>query len=222
MKIWKWTVLLSGLLLIAAMASGAAAQNNAEGNPPALEPVPKTPITKLEAFLGRKGTLFIEDGYAAGTIKGPAGDFSGLSITAISIYLPGAENAKTKGLRCSVFRAQSRGASQDRACYLDMEEAESLSKALDYLIQLSAKWKDAKLDKGTQRWATFLTKDYLSVQLTQASAEDMAAISTTRPALWPIVGIGAISKVSIGFDSLDALTQIKATVDKALAWLKAQ
>lgn len=169
--------------------------------------------TKLKTFLGNKGILLICDAQLAGTVKGPEGEYSFLGISALSVYQPGKEAIKIKGIRCDMYRAKGYGLSDDKSCMIDLDEAESLSNALKYLIDLAGTLKDQPLGKDDERRAVFMTKDDFSVGVTKSGTDGVIV---------PFVSIGGIASVRIDFKSVDTFTVMKTTVDKAIEWLTKQ
>jgi len=93
-------------------------------------------LTKLEAFLAKKGILVIKEFYDLGEVSGEYG--SKVRVDAIIVYEPGKETQRIKGLRIEVFDGE-----RSQASFLDIDEAESLSKALQYMIDLAKRWKKA-------------------------------------------------------------------------------
>ena len=98
----------------------------------------KEPATKLEAFLAKKGKLIIKEFYDPGEVAGRYG--SKIEFTALVIYEPGQETQRVRGLKIEV----TEGGRYERSntSFLDLEEIESLSKAIEYMVDLSARWKD--------------------------------------------------------------------------------
>lgn len=94
--------------------------------------------TKLEAFLAKKGKLIIKEFYELGRVDGRYG--SKIEFTALVIYEPGQENMRFRRLKIQVTEG-GRYEKEDTS-FLDLEEIESLSKALDYMVDLSGKWND--------------------------------------------------------------------------------
>ena len=90
--------------------------------------------TKLETFLAKKGILIIKELYGLGEVGG-AYD-SKVKIDAIVAYVPGKEDLKIKGLRIEVTDSR-----RSQTSLIDIDEAESLSKALQYMIDLAKRWK---------------------------------------------------------------------------------
>lgn len=96
------------------------------------------PATRLGAFLAKKGRLIIKDFYELGEVAGRYG--SKIEFDALVIYEPGQENQRVRGIKIEV----SGGGKYERSdtSFLDFEEVESLSKAIEYTIDLSSTWKN--------------------------------------------------------------------------------
>ena len=96
----------------------------------------KEPATKLEQFLAKKGKLIIKDSHEAGVLHGQYG--TKITVDALTIYEPGKETDKIRGLRIEVYE----GGRLERSdtSFLDMDEVESLSQAISYMITLLKKW----------------------------------------------------------------------------------
>ncbi|MEX2702326.1 MAG: hypothetical protein Q6368_004580 [Candidatus Baldrarchaeota archaeon] len=104
----------------------------------AQEKAKREPATKLEQFLSKKGKLIIKDFRKIGVISGQYG--TKIKIDALTIYEPSSEFQKIKGLRVEI---QGAGKFETtRTSFLDMDEVESLSQAISYMIRLLEKWKD--------------------------------------------------------------------------------
>jgi hypothetical protein len=162
-------------------------------------PEAKEPPTKLEAFLAEKGTLFIKDFYELGEVAGRYG--ANVAFKALVIYAPGQESQRLRGLKITI----TEGGSYERSntSFLDLEEIESLSKAIAYMTDLSAKWKSKEYTE-----VIFSTKGDFNIGFFQTGADKTAFSSC-----------GYVSKASCYFRSMEDLISIKATVDRGLALL---
>lgn len=96
------------------------------------------PATKLEQFLSKKGKLIVKDSNNVGQITGQYG--TKVDIEALVIYEPGKESERIRGLRIEVHG----GGRLERSdtSFLDMDEVESLSQAISYMVRIVEKWKD--------------------------------------------------------------------------------
>jgi hypothetical protein len=192
-----------------------------ETAPPATAPTTvvkpiSPPATKLEAFLGKRGLLVIRDFQDAGKVEKtrksqysaePLTDYW-VNVISLTVYEPGKENVRLKGLQLSLadFRNITKYGTGLRSglSFVDLEEADSLSKALQYLLDLEGKWKGQNVG-GKE--AYFTTKDDFKVLLAQTA---------DKPASFHLT----IDGNSINFSSAE-ISQLKASVDKGIELLKA-
>lgn len=193
---------------LAALLLSAPVSFAQEEKPLAAEPPAAAPATKLEAFLGKRGSLIVRNFKTAGVIRGDDGD-SFIRVTALSVYEPGKENVKLKGLQVEISQAVGRGVWRDSLSFVDAEEAESLSKALHYLSDLTTKWKGQ--DVG-QKEVYFKTQAELKIGINQTGAKDVM--------VWAIGG--DFKKAQSNITAVDGLTTLKGLVDQGVAWLKTQ
>lgn len=203
---------------------------------PAAKSADTAPSTKLGAFLGKRGTLLVRDFYQVGILSQKK-DFNNadykaskfytsyeqmnkdrsetfvsndatVDVTALAVYEPGNEKVKVKGLQIILYK-YNRSGSDKNLSFVDVEEARSLSKALDYLVDAAAKSKGQ--DVGS-REVSFTTKDNLKVVLSQSGAKDAEVQMSS----------GTIGRATVSLASVDDLTQIKSAVDNGVAWLEKQ
>lgn len=149
--------------------------------------------------MAKRGTLVVKDFYDLGAINGVK-----LTIEALCLYEPGQEKDRIRGLRVEVSQYRSGLGTETHASFLDLDEAESLSQALGYLIELGTKW--ANTDREYTE-VTFSTKDEFQIGFYQSGREQKAFASS-----------GTVGKTSAFFD-MAKLSDVKATVDKGLALL---
>jgi hypothetical protein len=162
---------------------------------------PKKPATKLEAFLATKGKLIIKEFYELGKVSGKYG--SKIELTALIMYEPGQENKKVRGLKIEITEG-GRYEKTDSS-FLDLEEIESLSSAIVYMISLSKKWKE---EKRQYTETAFSTQGDLSIGFYQ-QGNNQAAFSTS----------GRIGKTKCYFTSMNGLVSVKTLADKGLELL---
>jgi hypothetical protein len=159
----------------------------------------KEPATKLEAFLAKKGRLIVRDYYELGEV---AGKYMNKTVFgAIVIYEPGKESQRIRGLTIGVIREEKLGLSS-KVSFLDFEEIETLSKALEYMSSLSAKWQDIRKENTR---VVFSTKGDFNIGFYQIGTEQ--------------VFFGDIEGVSCFFSSMQDLSSAKTLVDKGLKLL---
>ena len=161
----------------------------------------KEPTTKLEAFLAKKGKILIKDFYSLGGVT--SHQESGVDITALVIYEPGQESQKIRGLKIEV--KETTEIERSETVFLDLEEIESLSKGIDYMINLLAKWKDE-------------TKEYTEVAFSTKGGFNIGFYQTgnTQGAF---ASIGEIGPIVCKFSSVEDLNKIKTMADKGLQLL---
>lgn len=161
----------------------------------------KEPATKLEAFLAKKGRLMVKDFYEIGEVAGRYG--SKIEFKALLIYEPGQESQRIRGLKIEV--TEGGRFERSNASFLDLEEIESLSKAIEYMISLSAKWKGINKEYTE---VVFSTKGDFKIGFYQKGT-NQAAFSSS----------GYIGKASCFFSSMQDLSSMKAMADKSLKLL---
>jgi hypothetical protein len=161
----------------------------------------KEPATKLEAFLAKKGKLIVKDIYKIGEGTGRYG--AKIEFEALVIYEPGQESQRIRGLKIKI----TEGGEYKRSniSFLDLEEIESLSKALEYMADLSGKWKDANKEYTE---VVFSTKGDFKIGFYQKGTEQAAFSSS-----------GYIGEASCFFSSMKDLISVKAISDKGLELL---
>lgn len=159
------------------------------------------PSTKLEQFLSKKGKLIIKDSYEAGSLSGQYG--TRITVGALTIYEPGKEVEKIRGLRIEI---ESGGKfERTNTSFLDMDEIESLSQAISYMLSLLDKW------KGTHRDYTeviFSTKGDFKLGFYQKDTELQAFAKS-----------GVIGTATCYFPTSD-LPKFKTIIDKGRELLK--
>ena len=153
--------------------------------------------TQLEAFLTQKGILLIKEFYDLGTVPGMYG--SEAHFVAVVIYEPGRENQKVKGLKIEIT---SGGRFEKKeSSFLDQEELQELSDAIQYMIRLALEW------QGNNRNYTevvYSTKGDFSIGFFQNGLRQTAFASS-----------GRISKVVCFFSQVQELKKVKSLVDNA-------
>ncbi|HOV46089.1 MAG TPA: hypothetical protein PK044_03595 [Exilispira sp.] len=188
----KFLIIVLCALVLLPMIASAQGENEGE---------PKEPPTKLEAFLAKKGNLIVKDFYKLGEVAGRYG--SKIEFSALVIYEPGQESQRIRGLKIDI----TEGGKYERSntSFLDLEEIESLSKALEYMGDLSAKWQNIKKEYTE---VVFSTKDDFNIGFYQIGSEQVS-FST----------IGYIGKATCFFFSMQDLNSVKTIADKGLKLL---
>jgi hypothetical protein len=167
--------------------------------PPASEAKPQT---KLESFLSSKGTLLAKDFYEMGRVAGTGS----LSIDAVVITQPGQEDRKIRGLRVEV--AEYGRLERTDSSFLDLDEIESLSKALAYMADLAAKWKGTEKVEYTE--VQFATKGDFRIGFYQRKKDQGGFVSS---------GIVGSTKA---FISVADFAKVKTMVDQSLTLLQSK
>jgi len=165
------------------------------------EEKPTEPATKLEAFLVKKGKIVIKDSYELGAI---IGRFGRAEVDALVIYEPGIESARIRGLRVEIKEAGR--LERSRTSFLDMEEIESLSKAIKYMADLAEKWKGETREAYTE--VTFSTKGDFKVGFYQKGSVRSAYLHS-----------GYIGRATC-FMEVGDFGKLKNIIDKGLSILK--
>jgi len=160
----------------------------------------KEPPTKLEAFLAKKGTLIVKDFYELGELRG----LGKMEFNALIIYEPGMENEKIRGMHVEITEEGRYGKSN--TSFLDLEEVESLSKAIAYMADLAEKWKGINREAYTE--VKYVTKGDFNVGFYQKGSERRAFASS-----------GYIGKASFIMKVEDFIS-MKGIIDKGLSVLK--
>lgn len=188
----KFLIIVLCALVLLPMIASAQGENEGET---------KEPPTKLEAFLAKKGNLIVKDFYKLGEVAGRYG--SKIEFSALVIYEPGQESQRIRGLKIDI----TEGGKYERSntSFLDLEEIESLSKALEYMGDLSAKWQNIKKEYTE---VVFSTKDDFNIGFYQIGSEQVS-FST----------IGYIGKATCFFFSMQDLNSVKTIADKGLKLL---
>jgi hypothetical protein len=161
----------------------------------------KEPATKLEAFLAKKGKLIIKEFYDLGKISGRGG--TKIELTALVIFEPGQEKERVRGLRIEI--TEGGRYEREESAFLDLEEIESLLKAIDYMVNLSEKWKELKKEYTE---TVFSTKGDFNIGFYQQET-NQAAFSSC----------GRIGKATCFFNSMNDLNSMKNITDEGLKLL---
>jgi hypothetical protein len=183
------TILIAILLPVAAQAQ------------PSEDARPKEPSTKLESFLAQKGTLIVKDFYPLGEVNGRYN--AKMKFDALVIYQPGQETQRLRGLRVEV--TESGSYDRSHTSFLDIDEIESLSKAMAYMLDLIEKWKEVSKPYTE---VIFATKGDFEAGFYQEGTKPSAFSSS-----------GYVGKTSCYLNSAQGLSSIKAIADSAMSVL---
>ncbi len=154
--------------------------------------------TKLELFLAEKGKLIVREFYGLGEVRGSYG--SSVELSAVVVYVAGEEDERVRGLSIEV----TEGGTHPRkgTSFLDLEEIEGLSKAIDYMISLSKKWKAVQKDYTE---VVFSTQGDFKIGFYQKGIKQKAFSSS-----------GRFGVVSAQLSTMEKLSSIKVMADKGL------
>ena len=157
--------------------------------------------TKLESFLEEKGKLIVKEYYELGGVRGSYQ--TSVKLSAAVLYTPGEEDERVRGLRFTV----EGGGTLDRSStsFLDLEEIEGLSKAIDYVISLSEKWEAVRKDYTE---VEFSTEGDFSIGFYQRGIKQTAFLSS-----------GRIGRVVVHFSKMEKLNSVKVMADNGLKLL---
>ena len=164
--------------------------------------------TKLERFVARKGIIFVRDLYH---IKPDINNSSNktLKLEGVVIYEPNKENERLKGLKINVCEKKSSDESEPLACtdywYLDLDEVENLSKALEYMREFSNEWKNVQREDTS---VTYMSKGDFIIRFNQWG--------TNQEVYLPYQN----NKEKFYFDNIDSLVAFKEQVDNALKLIR--
>jgi len=157
--------------------------------------------TKLESFLAERGKLIVKEFYALGEVRGSYQ--TSVKLSAVVLYTPGEEDERVRGLR---FTVEGGGTlKRSNISFLDLEEIEGLSKAIDYVISLSEKWKAVQKDYIE---VEFSTEGDFSIGFYQKGIKQKAFMSS-----------GRIGRVMVHFSKVEKLSAVKAMADRGLKLL---
>jgi hypothetical protein len=164
--------------------------------------------TKLEKFVSRKGITFVRDLYH---IKPDISNSSNkaLKLEGVVIYEPDKENERLKGLKINVCEKKPAEESEPLACtdywYLDLDEVENLSKALEYIREFSNEWKNVQREDTS---VTYMSKGDFIIRFNQWD--------TNQEVYLPYQN----NKEKFFFDNIDSLAAFKEQVDNSLKLIR--
>jgi|ERR1017187_2259314 hypothetical protein len=177
---------VAGIVVACAVTATAAQDKSGEKT--------AEPATKLESSLAKRGRLILTDSYELGTMVA-VGE---MKMDALVIYEPGAEQQRIRGIRIVVSVVR-----QSSTSFLDMEEIDSLSKAIEYMTILAGAWNAGNRD--ADRKVTFSTRGDFSLSFYHNKSETSGFASS-----------GAV----MCFFELKDLRTLKEMIDKGSAILQ--
>lgn len=194
------------LVLLGLSACGGRAGNSQPASKPT-ESVPATSTTlesaktgtKLEAFLGKRGLVFVKDFYDVGRVKCEYGD---VDMKGLVIYEPGSSQ-KIKGLKVEVTQS-----GRSNSSFIDMDELQSLSDAISYVSDLSRKWAGQTHEPYTE--IMYVSKGEFDLGFFQKGTKATAYVSS-----------GTIGSAT-AFLQTEQLEAMKGVVNKAVVLLNSK
>lgn len=147
--------------------------------------------------LTQKGKLIIEEHYELGEVAGDLEFGEKIEFTSLVIYEPGEESKKVRGLKITFIFSKPREISY--YAFLDLDEIEGISKAIEYIVNLSNKWKNTEKEYTE---ISFSTKDDFQICFFQNKTEQEA--------------MSFIDRHGIVFSSPQDLNSVKALLTKGL------
>jgi hypothetical protein len=159
----------------------------------------KEPGTKLERFIAQRGILIARDFYELGEM--PAKYSVSIKFTALVVYDPAQPIRKDKGIQVEISERQPYTTERhSEIAFLDLEEMESLSKGIAYMVQLAEEWKATGKQYSE---VTFSTLGDFQIGFFQEGTIASAYCS-----------VGLIGKINCFFSSMEDLNSVKRIVDK--------
>ena len=163
-------------------------------------------ITKLEKFSSKKGELYVKDFCNIGQIKDKY--TQEMNFDAIVLYKPGDEGNRLKGLRIELKTYAGYGSSKTETSFLDMEELESLSKSIDYMLSLATKW---KLTEREYSEVKFMTIGNFGIGFYQSKKELTAYANN-----------GVLQNNYFLFNTVDELSSLKDKINNSIQTLNSK
>jgi hypothetical protein len=160
----------------------------------------KAPTTNIEKFMAKKGHMFVKVFYAIGKMS----EQGKTKFEALVLTDPSGRTPVSMGLRVEVIEEDR--FERSNAVFVDLEELDSLSKALGYMLDMSAKWGKEK----TYREVAYQTNGDLSVgfYITKDNDDNKMFIKA-----------GLIGTTIMRGDA-EHLKEVKQHIDSAIALLK--
>ena len=192
------------LIIIGSIVIGCSESNKKEASK-SIEQDSLKNVTKLQKFLSQKGSLIIKDFYTLGNLPGLYS--TEMRFNAIVFYEPGKEEERVKGLKIEIAEPKTYGENSESA-FLDLEELESLSKALQYMSNLKENWKDKP-------------KEYTEV-IFETKGNFKSGFYKQKNEVNAFASCGYINSAHFYFKATDELLGIKNKIDEAIALLKSK
>jgi hypothetical protein len=159
---------------------------------------------KLKSFLSKKGIMYIKDFYYIGSFTGKYGK---MDVQAAIMYQPNKDIEKIEKIRGILINIEGGSNQYDKhQSVLDLDEAESVSKAISYMIEeyLKRQALTSSDIKSDYNEVVFVTKDEFKVGFYQR-----------KDSLQAFASSGDISKASCFF-SVGGLGELKRYIDEGI------
>lgn len=160
--------------------------------------------SQIGQLMELKGTLFVKFFYPVTEITGHWLAGGRISLEAAVIFEPGKEAERLRGLRVEVMESGKEAIT--RAAFLDLDEIQSASRAVGYMLEMAKEWEGKKRDYSE---VAFTTKDNFRIVFWQNGKEQRAAITC-----------GLISPAKVYLANVQMLEQLRNGFDKALTVLE--
>ena len=141
--------------LLVMMLLAAALTVEAQRQRPTPEPDSDVPLTKMEAFEARTGTVIMKNYTVIGDVSGFGG---GATVTSYE-FVDALAGRKEYGIAIDI--KESGGAQREQRAYVDYDEIDGLLKGLDYIIKIDRSttlenFEAEYMTKGEVTVATFI------------------------------------------------------------------
>ena len=128
-----------------------------------------------------------------------------MDFEAVVFYEPGKEENRTRGLKITFSELKSYG-EQTESAFLDLEELESLSQALDYMSGLKEKWNS-------------MPKEYTEVVF-ETKGNFKTGFYQQGTKATPFASAGYGNGISCFLNDIKQLSAIKVKIDSGIKLLK--
>ena len=159
--------------------------------------------TQLQAFLAKRGAIIVKEDMCIGRLSALYSVVC--EFTAIVVWQPGSESDKFKGVQVCLKRSDD-GNEESEAAFLDLDELDSLSTALTYLVDAARKWSGE-------------TREY--IEMTYKSADDFrVGFYQNQRKQVPFISAGHGGGLCGFLSSIEDLTRLKTLSDSAISKLR--
>jgi hypothetical protein len=145
----------------------------------------------------------VKEFHRLGNVPGKSG--TGLTVSSVVLFEPGAESKKQKGIKIEV-RGGGRF-EREASSFLDLDEVEALSQAIAYITRIAGEW------EGKPR-------DYTEVVFS-SKGDFQAGLYTSEGSVTAFASSGHVSAAT-AFLSISSMQQLKEKVDAGFNFLKSR